>query len=386
MMDFRERVLKALELEEPDRVPVHNIGIDANNVDKVLGKPEMNDFQLMEIMKQQDPEHYAEKLTEGLAILETEIFSRIVEAAAKLGFDTSQIGIFPLIFKDDKELTDPWGRIWGIMNNEGNIFPFYKCKGLITSPEVWEEWPKPDAEKLGEEMHEFTSEIYKKFRDKIFIMGTNDFIGVFESTWQSMGIVEFSRQIVKNPSYIKERFEFQTDIVCELIKASFDAGLEVWVESGDLAYKSGTFMSPKDMRKLLLPYYKRITKTAHNLGGKCILHSDGNLMSVLDFIVDSGFDGLHSLDPVAGMDLTKIKQQVGDKLCLLGNIDVSYVLSRGSRKEVEAAVKEAIEIAGPGGGFMVSTTNMHPSVRPENLRWMVEATKKYGVYPIGQGG
>lgn len=384
-MDFRERVLKTLDVEEPDRVPTHIIGIDANNVDKILGKRDVSDFELMALMKEQDPEHYAEMLTEGLAALETEIFSRITEASWKLGLDATQIGIFPLIFRSDKEMTDPWGRIWEMRNNEGNVFPFYK-KGLITSPEVWEEWPKPDIELLAEEAHKFASEIYKNFKDKIYIMATDDFIGIFESTWQGMGIVEFSKQIRKNPSYIKERFEFQTDLMCELIKAYFDAGLEVFVESGDLAYKSGTFMRPDDMRKLLLPCYRRMTKTAHNLGGKCILHSDGNLMEILDFIVDSGFDGLHSFDPVAGMDLAKVKQQVGDKLCLLGNIDVSYVLSQGSQKEVEAAVREAIEIAGPGGGFMVSPTNIHPAVRPENLAWMVEATKKYGVYPIERGG
>ncbi len=384
-MDFRERVLTALEIEESDRVPTHIIALDANNVDKVLGKPEINDFQLVELMKQQYPDNYAEKLTEGLAALETEIFSRIVEASIKLGFDATQIGIVPLTFRNDKEFIDPWGRIWEIRNNEGNIFPFYR-EGLITSPEVWEEWNKPDAETLAEEWHEFTSEIYNKYKDKIFVMGTNDFLGVFESTWQSMGIVEFSRQLLKNPSYIQKRFEFQTDLICELIKASFDAGVEVWTDSEDLAYKSGTMMRPEDMRKLLLPCFKKLTKTAHDHGGKCILHSDGNLMGVLDLIVEAGFDGLHSLDPVAGMDLAKIKQQVGNKICLLGNIDVEYILSKGSQKEVEAAVKKAIEIAGPGGGYMVSSTNIHPAVRPENLRWMVETTKKYGVYPIGRGG
>nr|MDO8081191.1 uroporphyrinogen decarboxylase family protein [Candidatus Freyarchaeota archaeon] len=384
-MDSRERVLTALEIKEPDRVPTHVIALDANNVDKVLGKPEINDFQLIEAIKQQYPDNYAEKLTEGLAALETEIFSRMAEASWKLGFDAIQVGIIPYTFRNDKEFIDPWGRIWEIRNNEGNAFPFYR-EGLITSPEVWEEWNKPDAEKLAEEMHEFTSQIYKKYNDKIFLIGVDDFIGIFESTWQSMGIVEFSRQIMKNPSYIKERFEFQTNIICELIKASFDAGLEVWTESGDLAWKSGTFMRPEDMRKYLLPCYKRMTKIAHDLGGKCILHSDGNLMGVLDFIVDAGFDGLHSLDPMAGMDLAKIKQQVGDKLCLLGNIDVSYTLSRGSQKEVEAAVKKAIQIAGSGGGFIVSPTNIHPAVKPENLRWMVEATKKYGAYPIKRGG
>lgn len=161
-MDFRERVLTALEIKEPDRVPTHVIALDANNVDKVLGKPEINDFQLIEMMKQQYPDNYAEKLTEGLSAMETEIFSRMAEAAWRLGFDAIQVGIIPYAFRNDREFIDPWGRIWEIRNNEGNAFPFYK-QGLITSPEVWEEWNKPDAEKLAEEMHEFTTQIYKKY-------------------------------------------------------------------------------------------------------------------------------------------------------------------------------------------------------------------------------
>ncbi|MHA1608282.1 MAG: uroporphyrinogen decarboxylase family protein [Candidatus Freyarchaeota archaeon] len=386
-MNARERVLKALELEEPDMVPVHSIAIDGNNVNKVLGKePEMSDFEFIALLKEQDPEHYAEKLTEAVPLIEVELFSGMVEAALKLGFDAMQIGIIPYEALNDRELTDPWGRIWEMMDNEGNIFPFYK-KGLIAGPEEWERWPKPDIDKLAEEEYEFVKTIYEKFKDEdIYIMATDDFIGIFESTWQSMGMVNFSRQLIKNPSHIKERFEFQTKLICELVKASFDAGLEVWVESGDLAYKSGPMISPDAMRKLLLPCYKKLVNTAHKLGGKCILHTDGNIMPILDLIVEAGFDGLHSLDPVAGVDIAEVKRRVGDKLCLLGNIDVSYVLSHGSKEDVEEAVKRTIEVAAPGGGFILSPTNMHPGVKPENLRWMVEAARRYGVYPIGQRG
>ncbi|MFX0181385.1 MAG: uroporphyrinogen decarboxylase family protein, partial [Candidatus Hodarchaeota archaeon] len=95
-----------------------------------------------------------------------------------------------------------------------------------------------------------------------------------------------------------------------------------------------------------------------------------------------GFDGLHSLEPTAGVDLALIKRKVGNNLCLLGNIDVAHVLTYGNKQEVYDAVKYAIKTAGPGGGFIVSAANMHPGVKVPNLRWMVKATKEFGNYPL----
>ncbi|MHA1241052.1 MAG: uroporphyrinogen decarboxylase family protein [Promethearchaeota archaeon] len=76
-----------------------------------------------------------------------------------------------------------------------------------------------------------------------------------------------------------------------------------------------------------------------------------------------------------------MKKKVGDKLCLIGNIDVAHDLTYGTKEEV---FKHAIKTAGPGGGYIVSPANMHPTVKVDNLRWMVEATKKFGDYPISQ--
>jgi uroporphyrinogen decarboxylase len=161
-----------------------------------------------------------------------------------------------------------------------------------------------------------------------------------------------------------------------------DEGAEFFIESGDLAYHTGPMMSPKKYNELLLPAYKIITDTVHERGRKIVLHSDGQITPLLDFIVNCGFDGLQSLEPTAGVDLAFVKKKVGDKLCIMGNIDVSYILVNASKKEVFDAVKYAIKIAGPGGGFIISAANMHPGVNVENLKWMVQATREYGKYPL----
>ena len=141
-------------------------------------------------------------------------------------------------------------------------------------------------------------------------------------------------------------------------------------------------MHPKKYDEVLLPAYKIITDAVHERGGKIALHTDGQITPILDFIVNCGFDGLQSLEPTANVDLKYVKKRVGDKLCLMGNIDVAHDLVYGTKDEVYNAVKYAIKTAGPGGGFIVSASNMHPGVKVQNLRWMVESTKEFGEYPI----
>jgi len=101
----------------------------------------------------------------------------------------------------------------------------------------------------------------------------------------------------------------------------------------------------------------------------------------MDILIDSGYDGLNPLEPQAGMDLKKVKDAYGAKICLLGNIDCKELLPSGTLDQVEAAVKHAIEAGAPGGGYILCDSNsLHPGVNPENCIAMFEATKKYGRY------
>jgi uroporphyrinogen-III decarboxylase len=389
-MECRERVMAALNLEVPDRVPCHTILIDANNVDKILGKPAISDFDTVEQLKKDNSDEWREELTNLIDAVETSVFSRCVEAAATIGLDTMQVGIIPLkvieIPGDDRLLMDDiFGRIWEIRDNEGNFNPYY-LYGTMNSPEKWEvtksEIEGPATEKYTKMIRKFFRRINKKHKDKIFVIVTNDLAGVFESASQGMGMAYFSKMLHKNPKFVKEVHEVIARFTAECYKAYMDVGAEVFVESGDLAYHYGPMMSPKKFYDLLLPAYRIITDTVHERGQKIVLHTDGQVTPLLDFVVDCGFDGLQSLEPTAGVDLALVKKKVGDKLCLMGNIDVAHDLVYGTKDEVYNAVKYAIKTGGPGGGFMVSAANMHPGVKVDNLKWMVEATKKYGEYPL----
>ena len=83
------------------------------------------------------------------------------------------------------------------------------------------------------------------------------------------------------------------------------------------------------------------------------------------------------------MEIGELKRKIGHRVCLIGNIDLGYTLTRGTPQEVEEEVKQRIREIGPGGGYCVGSSNSIPYYVPvENYRAMVESTLKYGAYPI----
>jgi len=174
-----------------------------------------------------------------------------------------------------------------------------------------------------------------------------------------------------------------TSFWTELSKQLIDVGIDIIGVGDDLADKHGPFLSPCVWRRLVKPGLGEIVKEVKRRGGLVFFHSDGNINSVLDDIVDIGFDGLHSMEPLAGMDIGAIKKKYGEKLCLLGNVDCSYTLCLATLPEVSRETREVIQKASPlGGHILCSSNSLHTAVKLENFLTMVATARKLGRYPI----
>jgi len=115
-----------------------------------------------------------------------------------------------------------------------------------------------------------------------------------------------------------------------------------------------------------------------------VFHSDGNLYPILDDLLSLGINGLNPIEPLS-MDIIELKRNYGDRLCLVGNIDVDN-LSRGTPEDVREEVHRKINALAPGGGYVVSSsTSVTEYVRPENFAAMIEAIQDFGEYPIRIG-
>ena len=197
------------------------------------------------------------------------------------------------------------------------------------------------------------------------------------------GLPQFLLDVLERPAMTHRLLTMVNDYACTLARRAIEAGADGVVLAGDWAFNTGPFISPRHFREFVLPYFRRCIDVVHDAGGYAIKHSDGNLWPIMDMIADSGIDALNPIQPDAGMDLGEVKARYGHRLCLVGNIDCGYTLSEAPVSQVVREVREAIRAAGPGGGYIMSSSNsLHSSVRPANYLAMVEATKRYGRYPL----
>jgi uroporphyrinogen decarboxylase len=186
----------------------------------------------------------------------------------------------------------------------------------------------------------------------------------------SMGVDGFAFALKDDPGLVHEVLV----VTQTLIEMGFDF---LWCFD-DIAYKTGPFCSPADFREFMLPAMQR---SAEAITTPWVFHSDGDLMSILDDILSLGPAGLHPLEP-GPMDLAEVKARYGDLVCLIGNVSVDR-LSAGTLEEIRQIVRSCIETGGPGGGYMISSSNsIPPYARPENVGVMAEAIREYAAYPI----
>jgi uroporphyrinogen decarboxylase len=357
--------------------------VNGHVVDHILGKPNRTAFDTMDELAEQYPDDWVDRINSIVGEIEISHFSKMMETAAEIGYDTSGAGYIPFIFHSKTEMTDIFGRQFKLINEEGHFLPYY-IDGLIKTREDWDNFPKPDFKDIysrAKKLYKTIIRRSKKFKNDILIMAQDDYASVFPPVWQGMGMNAFAKALRKDPKLIKERFEYTTEFVLGKFKTYADLGAKVFFEGGDIAFRSGPLINPKYIEQYVKPHLKQVTEAVHEWGGKIIFHTDGDITSILDFIVEAGFDGLHCLEPPY-VDLNLVKKKVGDKLCLLGNIDTSHVLVNGTQKEVEDAVKHAIKALGLGGGYILSPSNSHPAMSYQCIKWMIEATKKYGTYPL----
>jgi hypothetical protein len=386
LSEKHDRVLAALELREPDRVPTFDLMLEYTTNNAILGRKPHPAHRLIADRRTARllDRFFTYVKSFSLLDMELERFLHLGAAAAdKMGYDAAWLTFFPVLrLRDSRTMVDMYGRLSDVVvdasGNLGN--PTYR-EGLITGPDAWRAWDKKPLLRLPAKVNRAFSRLNGEYGEKLFIFGFCSY-GLFENTWQPMGFERFVVASRKDRGFLDRMIRFHTDLYCVLVEAMADAGLPAMVYTDDLAYKSGPMLNPRLLEELFGDSYRRIVETAHSQGMKIVVHSCGNTTALLEWFADCGFDGVHPLEPTAGMELAAAKEIVGERMCLIGNLDITHILVDAGRDEVRAAVKQAIRDAGRGGGYILAPDHSHPGISVERLRWMVEAVEEYGRYPL----
>lgn len=190
---------------------------------------------------------------------------------------------------------------------------------------------------------------------------------------------------IEYPDYIKEIFERQCEIAIKNLKLSYEAvGNKIdviYVSGTDFGTQNAPFISPDMYREFYQPFHKRVNNWIHkNTSWKTFYHSCGSIVAFLDDFVEAGVDILNPVQTSAkGMDPKMLKEKYGDKLVFWGGgINTQKTLPFGTPEEVRKEVNERCQIFGKGGGFVFNTIhNIQSKVPIKNLMAMFQAIREF---------
>jgi uroporphyrinogen decarboxylase len=205
---------------------------------------------------------------------------------------------------------------------------------------------------------------------------------IFTLTWMLMGFENFGLNLILAPHFVDKVFarvaEIQLSGVREI--ASIPNVAAVWAVD-DLAFGSGPMINPQAFRKHLFPWYEEFGTLCHSNNLHFFFHSDGVLWDLIEDLIHLGIDALHPIDPTC-MDIEEVKEDVGDRVCIIGNIS-NELLMNGTPEEIAELTKSRLKKLAPGGGYCLGSGNSVPNwARIENYRAMIDTGLRYGRYPV----
>lgn len=340
-MNHIERVLAAIAHQEIDRVPWGEFWLEKGLVKKLLpGAEKVGVKEEAQVLENLGMDIRAippgEQMEKEMEIREGEVFC------------------------------DAWGRTY-IWRRGKKIFQRPAITGLEQASSYV--FPRPgqfDYSRIGE---------WSQSTD-FFLFALLD--GVFQGVASLLDFNEFLMATAYNPAPIKELAEKRAQFLIEQAELCVKAGAHGIMIGEDMAYNQGTFISPKVLRSLFFPVLKAAVAKIKKLGVPVFLHSDGNLNSILEDLVELGIDGLQSLEPEAGMDLAQIKSKYGARVCLMGNLDLG-LLTKSTAEEVARVTEEVLTTAAPGSGFILSTSGgiLGQDIPAENLAAVSQTLKSW---------
>ena len=336
-MNGKDRIMTALQHQEPDRVPIFEWSINPNVMEALTGSRSLWKF------------------------VETYDLDAVC-----VGLATRKNYVSGDTYYDD----------FGVLRKESDDY-HVALKHVINQPSDLSRYKMPNPDDAYR---------YDNVRESIRIFGNDKAIcvairDVFSFPRDMLGFENLFVNFYEEPELVDELsrmiVEFSSRVAANL-KA---LGIQLVATQDDLATNRGLLISKEMFCKQLLPNYKRLVANLKAHGLIVFKHTDGDIREIIPEFIDSGIDCLDPIDPNGNMDMGDIKRQYGDCICLKGNIDCVCTLVSAGLDDVEKDVIQCIEDGAPGGGFILSSSNsIHGGIHPKNFEHMIVCAKKHGKY------
>jgi uroporphyrinogen decarboxylase len=376
-MTHRDRVMKALNHQEPDRVP---IDFGSTRVSTILSGA----YERLRKQLGVGSETLFTDKTSGRIMPDADILERF-------DVDTRMLPLqSPLRRSERTEIPtfyeDQWGVVWRV-TSDGRYYvwkPPFAGRSSIHDLST-HRWPDPDASGLTEglkarakALRETTDcAIVLELPGRVFSLGQN-----------LCGFEDWLVTLVTNSKFTQALLdtgvEIESQMARNILGAVGDNVDVILCATDDLGMQTGPLISPDLYRKLIKPFQRRLFNTIKShTEAKLLFHSDGAIVPLVGDLIDIGVEVLNPVQVSAvGMGDTKwLKKEFGQHLSFWGAVDTQNILPFGTPEQVKEEVKRRIEDLASGGGYVLASVhNVQAEVPPENICAMLEAAKQYGGY------
>jgi len=194
-------------------------------------------------------------------------------------------------------------------------------------------------------------------------------------------LAEFSYRLADDPAGVKEEAERRVEEKLEAARRLQGSGLDGFALCADYCFNTGPFLAPEMFAEFVAPYLKKLIGGYRELGFYTIKHTDGNIMPILDALVDARPHALHSLDPQGGVDIAEVRKRVGDRMCLIGNVSCA-ALDTGTEEDVRRSARYCLREGMRGWGYVFSSSNcIYTGMDVRKYECMLEVWREEGNYP-----
>jgi len=201
--------------------------------------------------------------------------------------------------------------------------------------------------------------------------------GAFWALEQIQDHTRFAIRLYEDMPGLHNEAQNMLDAALKRVHDLKEAGADVAYIPNDQAFNTGPYFSPSVYQELVLPYAQKLFAEIRKLGLIGVYHTDGNIMSLLHLIMETGAHALQSIDPMAGMDIKKVKELTYGRLALIGNVQCSF-LQQGPKDAIAESARYCLRYGAQNGGYVFMASNsIFPGIPLENYHVMQAEYDKF---------
>ena len=365
-MTSKERMMRALHREIPDRLPATVHQWQGYHLKHFLGG--ISDLDAFKLFGLDAAVQYFAKMGQ-FWLPDVPAMPRTPDWRVEIDIVTNQPTHRVLNYR----VSTPKGEL--TYATEGNEQTTWFTEHIIKQPEDVERIAHIPVSSLDKEA---VAAAYDAIGDDGIMRGFvwGDQAGCWQHACCLGGTEEMIIAAMDDPEWMHSLLKILLDKKLQFVEESLNGAKFDVIETGGGA-ASSTVISPRFYEEFCLPYDKSMHDALHRVGHISSYHTCGGMIGLLDLIADNGTDASETLSPpsVGGniKDRMAVKNSLGSKCCLIGGIDQSNVLTSGNPESIRREVRDCFSTYGLGGGYIASTADHFFDAPAANLRAYAEA-------------